>query len=163
MHWLSKVCAAVGNIYLRKLTEMPSLRGKTQQPAWGRSREFEITTRSVGRNQLNQSTTGDLDEEEMDEEDENELDHGRRKRKVAFMPSPGEALSYSARLYRRPEWIFFFRTRHHPHDLLSRSLVEGEARSRVIPKWERTQYAASQITRTRRYQDYGHCSALKIR
>ena len=108
MHWLSKVCAAVGNIYLRKLTEMPSLRGKTQQPAWGRSREFEITTRSVGRNQLNQSTTGDLDEEEMDEEDENELDHGRRKRKVAFMPSPGEALSYSARLYRRPEWIFFF-------------------------------------------------------
>jgi chaperone BCS1 len=70
---------------------MPSPRGK-QQPAWGRSREFEITTRSVGRNQLNQSTTGDLDEEEMDEEDENELDHGRRKRKVAFMPSPGEAL-----------------------------------------------------------------------
>ena len=95
MHWLSKVCAAVGNIYLRKLTEMPSLRGKTQQPAWGRSREFEITTRSVGRNQLNQSTTGDLDEEEMDE---NELDHGRRKRKVVFMPSPGEALSYFARL-----------------------------------------------------------------
>jgi chaperone BCS1 len=72
MHWLSK------------------------QPAWGRSREFEITTRSVGRNQLNQSTTGDLDEEEMDEEDENELDHGRRKRKVAFMPSPGEALLRSA-------------------------------------------------------------------
>ena len=47
----------------------------------------------MGRNQLNQSTTGDLDdEEEMDEEDENELDHGRRKRKVAFMPSPGEEL-----------------------------------------------------------------------
>jgi BCS1 N terminal len=61
-----------------------------QQPAWGRSREFEITTRSVSRNQLNQSTTGDLDEEEMDEEDEHELEHGRRKRKVAFIPSPGE-------------------------------------------------------------------------
>jgi hypothetical protein len=39
---------------------------------------------------LNQSTTGDLDEEEMDEEDEQELEHGRRKRKVAFIPSPGE-------------------------------------------------------------------------
>lgn len=50
----------------------------------------------MGRNQLNQSTTGDLDDEEMDEEDENELDHGRRKRKVAFMPSPGEALLRSA-------------------------------------------------------------------
>ena len=71
---------------------MPSPCGK-QQPAWGCSQEFEITTRSVGRNQLNQSTTGDLDDEEMDEEDENELDHGSRKRKVAFMPSPGEELS----------------------------------------------------------------------
>jgi hypothetical protein len=26
----------------------------------------------------------------MDEEDEGELEHGRRKRKVAFIPSPGE-------------------------------------------------------------------------
>ena len=29
----------------------------------------------------------------MEEEDENELDHGRRKRKVAFLPSPGEEQS----------------------------------------------------------------------
>ena len=95
---------------------MPSLRGKTQQPAWGRSREFEITTRSVGRNQLNQSTTGDLDEEEMDEEDKNELDHGRRKCKVVFMPSPGEALSYFARLQYIDvlNGFVFFRTRHQP-------------------------------------------------
>ncbi|KAH9034637.1 P-loop containing nucleoside triphosphate hydrolase protein [Lactarius pseudohatsudake] len=92
----------------------------TRQPAWGRSREFEITTRSVGRNQLNQSTTGDLDEEEMDEEDENELDHGRRKRKVAFMPSPDT----NHTIYYRGHWL--------------------------------------KITRTRRYQDYGHYSALKI-
>ncbi|KAI0297469.1 P-loop containing nucleoside triphosphate hydrolase protein [Multifurca ochricompacta] len=77
MHWLSK------------------------QPAWGRSREFEITTRSVGRNQLNQSTTGDLDEEEMDEEDENELEHGRRKRKVAFMPSPDTTHT----IYYRGHWL----------------------------------------------------------
>lgn len=62
----------------------------TQQPAWGRSREFEITTRSIGRNQLNQSMTGDLDEEEMDDENENELEPSRRKRKVTFMPSPGK-------------------------------------------------------------------------
>ena len=34
--------------------------------------------------------TGDVDEEEMDEEDEEELEYGRRKRKVTFMPSPGE-------------------------------------------------------------------------
>ncbi|KAF8270707.1 P-loop containing nucleoside triphosphate hydrolase protein [Lactarius quietus] len=88
--------------------------------AWGRSREFEITTRSVGRNQLNQSTTGDLDEEEMDEEDENELDNGRRKRKVAFMPSPDTTHT----IYYRGHWL--------------------------------------KITRTRRYQDYGHYSALKI-
>jgi len=39
---------------------------------------------------LNQSTTGDLDEEEMEEENEDELEHGRRKRKVTFMPSPGK-------------------------------------------------------------------------
>jgi mitochondrial chaperone BCS1 len=56
-----------------------------QQPAWGRSREFDITTRSIGRNQLNQSMGGDLDEEEMDE-----LEHDRTKRKVTFMPSPGK-------------------------------------------------------------------------
>jgi chaperone BCS1 len=34
--------------------------------------------------------TGDMDEEEMYEENENELEHGRRKRKVTFMPSPGK-------------------------------------------------------------------------
>ncbi|KAI9510553.1 P-loop containing nucleoside triphosphate hydrolase protein [Russula earlei] len=90
------------------------------QPAWGRSREFEITTRSVGRNQLNQSTTGDLDEEEMDEEDEHELGHGRRKRKVTFLPSPDTTHT----IFYRGHWL--------------------------------------KITRTRRYQDYGHCSALKI-
>lgn len=58
-----------------------------QQPSWGRSREFEITTRSVNRNGITQSTTGDLEEEE---EEDDSLVHGRRKRKVAFMPSLGE-------------------------------------------------------------------------
>ncbi|KAF9029380.1 hypothetical protein BDZ89DRAFT_725175 [Hymenopellis radicata] len=59
----------------------------TQQPAWGRSREFEITTRSSGRMGLTTSTTGDLDDDEEEEEEEDTLVHGRRKRKVAFMPS----------------------------------------------------------------------------
>ncbi|KZV72259.1 P-loop containing nucleoside triphosphate hydrolase protein [Peniophora sp. CONT] len=62
MHWLSK------------------------QPAWGRSREFEITTRSVKRNGLEQATTGDVEEPE-DEVEEYDDDIGRRKRKIAFLPS----------------------------------------------------------------------------
>ncbi|KAG2057581.1 P-loop containing nucleoside triphosphate hydrolase protein [Suillus hirtellus] len=95
MHWLSK------------------------QPAWGRSREFEITTRTVGRNGLTQSTTGDLDEEDEDEE-EDALVHGRRKRKVAFMPS----IDTTHTIYYRGHWL--------------------------------------RITRTKRYPDYGHGSALKI-
>ncbi|KAF8448793.1 P-loop containing nucleoside triphosphate hydrolase protein [Boletus edulis BED1] len=64
MHWLSK------------------------QPAWGRSREFEITTRTTSRNGLTQSTTGDLEDDD-EVEDEDALVHGRRKRKVAFIPSLG--------------------------------------------------------------------------
>jgi chaperone BCS1 len=98
MHWLSK------------------------QPAWGRSREFEITTRSVSRNGLTQSTTGDLEDEEEEEieEDGDALVHGRKKRKVAFMPS----LDTTHTIYYRGHWL--------------------------------------RITRTKRYPDYGHGSALKI-
>ncbi|ETW78832.1 AAA ATPase [Heterobasidion irregulare TC 32-1] len=96
MHWLSK------------------------QPAWGRSREFEITTRTIGRNGLTQSTTGDLEEEEVDGDEDDELVHGRRKRKVAFMPS----LDTTHTIYYRGHWL--------------------------------------RITRTKRFQEYGHYSALKI-
>lgn len=60
-----------------------------QQPAWGRSREFEITTRSSGRNGLSETTTGDVEDVEDDDDDEG-LVNGRRKRKVAFLPSLGE-------------------------------------------------------------------------
>ncbi|KAK0188390.1 P-loop containing nucleoside triphosphate hydrolase protein [Armillaria mellea] len=85
MHWLSK------------------------QPAWGRSREFEITTRSTGRNGLTQSTTGDLDDE--DEEDEDDaLVHGRRKRKVAFMPS----IDTTHTIYYRGHWLRITRTKRYP-------------------------------------------------
>ncbi|KAE9406077.1 hypothetical protein BT96DRAFT_851989 [Gymnopus androsaceus JB14] len=62
MHWLSK------------------------QPDWVRGREFEVTTPSAGRQGLTQSTTGDLHEEGKEDADD-ELIHGRRKRKVASMPS----------------------------------------------------------------------------
>jgi chaperone BCS1 len=86
MHWLSK------------------------QPAWGRSREFEITTRTVGRNGLTQSTTGDLEDEEDDVEDEDALVHGRRKRKVAFMPS----LDTTHTIYYRGHWLRITRTKRYP-------------------------------------------------
>lgn len=71
-------------------SSLRTLKMVPQQPAWGRSREFEITTRTIGRNGLTQSTTGDLEEEELDGDEDDELVHGRRKRKVAFMPSLGE-------------------------------------------------------------------------
>ena len=57
-----------------------------QQPAWGRSREFDITTRSIGRNSLMQTSAGDVEEDEEEED----LVHGRKKRRVQFLPSIGE-------------------------------------------------------------------------
>ncbi|KAG8916533.1 hypothetical protein FRC01_003008 [Tulasnella sp. 417] len=65
MHWLSK------------------------QPAWGRSREFEITTRSAGRQGMLPSSNREdvIDSEDEEDEDEEQLVHGRRKKKVAFLPS----------------------------------------------------------------------------
>ena len=65
---------------------------KQQQPAWGRSREFDITTRSVNRNGLTSGTAGEL--EDGDDEDEG-LVNGRRKRKVTFLPSVGKLHSIS--------------------------------------------------------------------
>ncbi|KIJ21043.1 hypothetical protein PAXINDRAFT_6820 [Paxillus involutus ATCC 200175] len=85
MHWLSK------------------------QPAWGRSREFEITTRTVSRNGLTQATTGDLEDED-EVEDEDALVHGRRKRKVAFMPS----LDTTHTIYYRGHWLRITRTKRYP-------------------------------------------------
>ena len=82
MHWLAKVNSlpSFDNISQGGLTIVE------QQPSWGRSREFEITTRSVNRSGL--QSTGDLEDEEDEEEDR--LNHGRTKRTVAFMPSIGE-------------------------------------------------------------------------
>ncbi len=112
-----------------------------QQPAWGRSREFEITTRSSGRMGLTTSTTGDLEDDEEEEEDT--LVHGRRKRKVAFMPSVG-ALSSP---YPYPPLWYSLGTFSHA-DTTHTIYYRGH--------WLR-------ITRTKRYPDYGHSCALKIR
>ncbi|KAF6753501.1 hypothetical protein DFP72DRAFT_407825 [Ephemerocybe angulata] len=79
-----------------------------KQPAWGRSREFEITTRSVGRNTFNQSTAGDVEEEE--EEEEGGLVHGRRRRKVQFMPS----VDMTHTIYYRGHWLRITRTKRYP-------------------------------------------------
>lgn len=85
MHWLSK------------------------QPAWGRSREFDITTRTVSRHGMTQKTTGDLDEEEDDEEGAGEfsLGGGHRKRKVAIIPS----VDTTHTIYYRGHWLRITRTR----------------------------------------------------
>ncbi|TCD69055.1 hypothetical protein EIP91_008953 [Steccherinum ochraceum] len=80
MHWLSK------------------------QPAWGRSREFDITTRSVSRHGLTQSTSGDLEEEE---EDDGLVSSGRRKRKVAIIPS----VDTTHTIYYRGHWLRITRSK----------------------------------------------------
>ena len=69
-------------------TELTSTLFEKQQPAWDRSRDFEVTTRLDGRNQLCQRATGDLDEEEM-AGGEYEVGHHIRHRKVTLMASPG--------------------------------------------------------------------------
>jgi chaperone BCS1 len=86
MHWLSK------------------------QPAWARSREFEITTRSIGRGGVTQKSAGDLEDEE--EEDET-LVHGRRKRRVSFMPS----VDTTHTIYYRGHWLRITRTKRYPDDM----------------------------------------------
>ncbi|KAG8780445.1 hypothetical protein FRC12_023027 [Ceratobasidium sp. 428] len=86
MHWLSK------------------------QPAWSRSREFEITTRSADSSRMGLKTPTDQELEEDEEfgtaEDDEQLVHGRRKRKVAFMPSPDTTHN----IYYRGHWLRITRT-----------------------------------------------------
>ncbi|KAL0570944.1 hypothetical protein V5O48_011014 [Marasmius crinis-equi] len=84
MHWLSK------------------------QPAWGRSREFEITTRSSGRHGLTNSSAGDLEDEE--EDNGGTLVHGRKKRRVQFMPS----VDTTHTIYYRGHWLRITRTKRYP-------------------------------------------------
>ncbi|QRV88583.1 mitochondrial chaperone BCS1 [Ceratobasidium sp. AG-Ba] len=86
MHWLSK------------------------QPAWSRSREFEVGTRSAESSRMGIKTPTDQELEEDDEfgnaEEDEQLVHGRRKRKVAFMPSPDTTHN----IYYRGHWLRITRT-----------------------------------------------------
>ncbi|THG96922.1 hypothetical protein EW026_g5002 [Hermanssonia centrifuga] len=79
MHWLSK------------------------QPAWGRSREFDITTRTVSRHGMTQKTSGDLED---DEEEEIALGN-RKQRKVAIIPS----VDTTHTIYYRGHWLRITRTK----------------------------------------------------
>ena len=84
MHWLSKVYLFTAIADTMADYAIPNI--YPQQPAWGRSREFEITTRSIGRLGLSQSSAGDLE----DDEDNDALVHGRKKQKITFLPSTGK-------------------------------------------------------------------------
>jgi hypothetical protein len=48
-----------------------------------------------------------VDEDEMEEEDEQELEHGGRKRKVTFLPSPGKQFLRSALVLSSGTHFFF--------------------------------------------------------
>ncbi|KAH8806670.1 P-loop containing nucleoside triphosphate hydrolase protein [Flagelloscypha sp. PMI_526] len=74
----------------------------SKQPAWGRSREFDITTRSSNRHGMAMNTAGDLEE---DDEGEG-LVHGRRKRRVSFMPS----IDTTHTIFYRGHWLRITRT-----------------------------------------------------
>ncbi|KAG8908598.1 hypothetical protein FRB99_004886 [Tulasnella sp. 403] len=87
MHWLSK------------------------QPAWGRSREFEITTRSAGRQGMIANTNEEdlIDDEDEEDEDDEQLVHGRRKKMVAFLPS----LDTTHTIFYRGHWLRITRSKKH--------------------------------------------------
>ncbi|KAF9023755.1 hypothetical protein BDZ89DRAFT_1041495 [Hymenopellis radicata] len=63
------------------------------QHAWGRSREFNITTCSLG---LPERAAADVDDEEEDQGDDT-LVHGRRKRKKVFITTIGKSLQCRGR------------------------------------------------------------------
>ncbi|KDN43355.1 hypothetical protein RSAG8_06139, partial [Rhizoctonia solani AG-8 WAC10335] len=86
MHWLSK------------------------QPAWSRAREFEITTRNADTSKTGVKTPTDQEFEEDEEfglgDDDEQLVHGRRKRKVALTPSADTTHN----IYYRGHWLRITRT-----------------------------------------------------
>lgn len=75
----------------------------SQQPAWGRSREFDITTRSVKKGSANAGDFGDDDEDQ----DEVALTHGRKKNMIAFMP----AQDTTHTIYYRGHWLRITRSK----------------------------------------------------
>ncbi|CAE6454748.1 unnamed protein product [Rhizoctonia solani] len=104
MHWLSK------------------------QPAWSRAREFEITTRNADASRVGVKTPTDQELEEDEEfglaDDDEQLVHGRRKRKVALTPSADTTHN----IYYRGHWLRI--TRASPRDLGGR----GELKISVVAR-----------------------------
>ena len=74
---------------------------------------------------MTQSTAGDL--EEGDEEEDDGLVNGRRKRKVAFLPSLGDYHLIIVAFRRRALTLRPFISRYHPHHLLPWALAAGES------------------------------------
>ncbi|CAE6478948.1 hypothetical protein ACGC1H_003932 [Rhizoctonia solani] len=104
MHWLSK------------------------QPAWSRAREFEITTRNADTSRAGVKTPTDQEFEEDEEfglvNDDEQLVHGRRKRKVALTPSADTTHN----IYYRGHWLRI--TRSSPRDSGGR----GELKISVVAR-----------------------------
>ncbi|KAF9777253.1 P-loop containing nucleoside triphosphate hydrolase protein [Thelephora terrestris] len=98
------------------------------QPAWGRSREFDITTRTISRNAVTQTTTGDLLD---DDEDDEMLVRDHRKRKVAFEPSPETTHT----IYYQGHWLRVTRTkRKKDHEHSAELKISVVARNNNILK-----------------------------
>ncbi|CAE6442542.1 unnamed protein product [Rhizoctonia solani] len=81
-----------------------------KQPAWSRAREFEITTRNADTSRAGVKTPTDQELEEDEEfglgDDDEQLVHGRRKRKVALTPSADTTHN----IYYRGHWLRITRT-----------------------------------------------------
>ncbi|KAF9785436.1 P-loop containing nucleoside triphosphate hydrolase protein [Thelephora terrestris] len=100
----------------------------SKQPAWGRSREFDITTRTISRNAVTQTTTGDLLD---DDEDDEMLVRDHRKRKVAFEPSPETTHT----IYYQGHWLRVTRTkRKKDHEHSAELKISVVARNNNILK-----------------------------
>ncbi|QRV79585.1 mitochondrial chaperone BCS1 [Ceratobasidium sp. AG-Ba] len=95
-----------------------------KQPAWGRSREFETTTRTNVPGAMNSSFGDEFDDLEADEDDA----PGKQKMRVVFMPT----FDTTHTIYYKGHWLRVCRSRQSCGDeLLSISVV---ARSNNILK-----------------------------
>jgi len=104
------------------------------QPAWGQSKEVEITTRQTGRQAMTNSSVGDLADEEEEETTATTADdlvHGRKKKKVTFVPSLGELTDKPA----APERKLNSFTRHDPLYILPWSLVAHYSQQTPFRIW----------------------------
>ncbi|KAF8721817.1 hypothetical protein AX14_010168 [Amanita brunnescens Koide BX004] len=81
----------------------------SKQPAWAKSREFEITTRSITRGGSTSKSTGDLED---DEEDDDLVSSSKKKRRVTFMPS----MDTTHTVYYHGHWLRITRSKRYPDD-----------------------------------------------